>query len=77
MKTIFDHLSDFYGKPFADIFGNTKVTGDSPPTGRIHIPKLFVKTRIKKDLTSVQRMIVFSFMIQLDNATDIQEEPIF
>jgi hypothetical protein len=87
MNWIFDIFKDVYGnehpinpdnsRKFTDIFGDTEVIKDSPPSGTIQIPKLFVKSRISKDLKIEQRMIVFSFMTQLDNAIDIEEEPIF
>jgi hypothetical protein len=61
-KSIFEVLDDYYYK-------SGYRTGTRP-----YINRLFIKSKIKKGLEIHQKMIVFSFMMALDNATDTEFE---
>lgn len=66
MKSIFDVFKDFYGKehPFMN---------ESPPCTMFHtgIPHKFNKNRMRSDLKLEQRMIVFRFLVAMDEAKEL------
>jgi hypothetical protein len=68
-KSIFDVLNEYYYN-----------SGSRQQSDKVRsVPKLFIKSKIKSDLAIHQRMSVFSFMMALENATDISfvEQTIF
>ena len=74
MKSIFDVFKDFYGKehPFMN---------ESPPCTMFHTgaPHKLNKNRIRSDLKTEQRMIVYRLMVNLSQMTDAEyaEIPLF
>lgn len=66
MKSIFDVFKDFYGKehPFMN---------ESPPCTIFHtgIPHKLNKNRMRSDLKLEQRMIVFRFLVAMDEAKEL------
>lgn len=65
MKTIFDILNDYYNSN--DAFKSAFRSNPSFKNNEVH----FVRSKIKKDLSTIQKMIVFQFMNALENAKDI------
>ena len=66
MKSIFDVFKDFYGKehPFMN---------ESPPCTMFHtgVPHKLNKNRIRSGLKLEQRMIVFRFLVAMDEAKEL------
>jgi hypothetical protein len=65
MNSIFDIFKDYYG-----IYNDRP--GPQNSSVSYKLPVRFIKQRIRKDLTIEQKMIVFQFMINLDNSIDVE-----
>lgn len=73
MESIFDVFQDMYGKKHS--FSSNPYVSSHLAT--VRVPKLFVQSRIKKNLKIEQRIIVFQLMMAIKNAIDIEpSEPL-